>query len=240
MPHKNIYFDIKICLYIGRVIYGIIKRKVDFDMIINISHTKGGVGKTMIATNLSISLVAPIVDLDIQQSSSRFFQLRQQEGLNRLPVYTELTEELIAEYKGNKKKHLIIDSGGMDNNSIRQGLIVSDMIISPVAISQVEIFGLQDFNELLNSAGEVIDRNKTFVLLNNVNKQAKKEIQHIKELISSEFDFVLLNTILGTRKAYKDAYSFGKSVVELAPQSPASEEIVNLTNEIRQYIERAK
>lgn len=209
-------------------------------MIINISHTKGGVGKTMIATNLSISLVAPIVDLDIQQSSSRFFQLREQEGLNRLPVYTELTEEFIAEYKGNKKKHLIIDSGGMDNNSIRQGLIVSDMIISPVAISQVEIFGLQDFNELLNSAGEVIDRNKTFVLLNNVNKQAKKEIQHIKELISSEFDFVLLNTILGTRKAYKDAYSFGKSVVELAPQSQASEEIVNLTNEIRQYIERAK
>ena len=209
-------------------------------MIINISHTKGGVGKTMIATNLSISLVAPIVDLDIQQSSSRFFQLREQEGLNRLPVYTELTEELIAEYKGNKKKHLIIDSGGMDNNSIRQGLIVSDMIISPVAISQVEIFGLQDFNELLNSAGEVIDRNKTFVLLNNVNKQAKKEIQHIKELISSEFDFVLLNTILGTRKAYKDAYSFGKSVVELAPQSAASEEIVNLTNEIRQYIEREK
>ena len=209
-------------------------------MIINISHTKGGVGKTMIATNLSISLVAPIVDLDIQQSSSRFFQLREQEELNRLPVYTELTEELIAEYKGNKKKHLIIDSGGMDNNSIRQGLIVSDMIISPVAISQVEIFGLQDFNELLNSAGEVINRNKTFVLLNNVNKQAKKEIQHIKELISSEFDFVLLNTILGTRKAYKDAYSFGKSVVELAPQSPASEEIVNLTNEIRQYIERIK
>ena len=206
-------------------------------MIINISHTKGGVGKTMIATNLSISLVAPIVDLDIQQSSSRFFQLREQEGLNRLPVYTELTEELIAEYKGNKKKHLIIDSGGMDNNSIRQGLIVSDIIISPVAISQVEIFGLQDFNELLNSAGEVIDRNKTFVLLNNVNKQAKKEIQYIKELISIEFDFVLLNTILGTRKAYKDAYSFGKSVVELAPPS---EEIVNLTNEIRQYIERIK
>jgi chromosome partitioning protein len=213
---------------------------VAFDMIINISHTKGGVGKTMIATNLSISLVAPIVDLDIQQSSSRFFQLREQEGLNRLPVYIELTEELIAEYKGNKKKHLIIDSGGMDNNSIRQGLIVSDMIISPVAISQVEIFGLQDFNELLNSAGEVIDRNKTFVLLNNVNKQAKREIQHIKELISSEFDFVLLNTILGTRKAYKDAYSFGQSVVELAPQSPASDEIVNLTNEIRQYIERIK
>lgn len=28
MLHKNIYFDIKICYYIGRVIYGVIKRKV--------------------------------------------------------------------------------------------------------------------------------------------------------------------------------------------------------------------
>ena len=41
-------------------------------MIINVAHTKGGVGKTMIATNLSIAFIAPILDLDIQQSSNRF------------------------------------------------------------------------------------------------------------------------------------------------------------------------
>jgi len=210
-------------------------------MIINISHTKGGVGKTMIATNLSISLVAPVVDLDIQKSSSRFFEIREDEGLNRLPVYYELTNKLISEYKGNKKKHLIIDSGGMDNDEIRKGLLDSDIIISPVGISQVEIFGLQDFDQLLNSAGSnLIDRNKTFVLLNNINKQAKKEIQQVKELISSEFDFVLLNTILGSRKAYKEAYSVGKNVVELDPNSAASEEIINLTNEVKKYIERIK
>lgn len=210
-------------------------------MIINVSHTKGGVGKTMIATNLSISLVAPVVDLDIQKSSSRFFEIREDEGLNRLPVYYELTNKLISEYKGNKKKHLIIDSGGMDNDEIRKGLLASDIIISPVGISQVEIFGLEDFDKLLNSAGSnLIDRNKTFVLLNNINKQAKKEIQQVKELISSEFDFVLLNTILGSRKAYKEAYSVGENVVELDPNSAASEEIINLTNEVKKYIERIK
>lgn len=96
-------------------------------MIINVSHTKGGVGKTMIATNLSISLVAPVVDLDIQKSSSRFFEIREDEGLNRLPVYYKLTNKLISEYKGNKKKHLIIDSGGMDNDEIRKGLLDSDI-----------------------------------------------------------------------------------------------------------------
>ena len=98
-------------------------------MIINIAHTKGGVGKTAIATNLSIALASPILDLDIQQSSNRFFQLREEEGLNTLPVYNHLTDELIEKYKSNPKHHLIIDSGGMDNDVIRKGLEVADLII---------------------------------------------------------------------------------------------------------------
>ena len=194
-------------------------------MIINIAHTKGGVGKTAIATNLSIAFAAPILDLDIQQSSNRFFQIREEEGLNTLPVYNHLTNELIDRYKSNPKHHLIIDSGGMDNDIIRNGLEVADLIITPVSLSQVEIFGLEDFNDLLNSS-DIIQRTKTFVLLNNVNLRAKKEIVMARDLIEGEFDFKLLATMLGSRKAYKEAYSLGKSAVELAPQSPASEEIV--------------
>ena len=134
-------------------------------MIINIAHTKGGVGKTMIATNLSIAFIAPILDLDIQQSSNRFFGLRKLEGLPILPVYNTLTNELINTYKGNVNKHLIIDSGGMDNDIIRQGLELSDLIITPVSVSQVEFFGLQDFNDLLNSAGHSINRDNTYILI---------------------------------------------------------------------------
>ena len=63
----------------------------------------------------------------------------------------------------------------MDNDIIRNGLEVADLIITPVSLSQVEIFGLEDFNDLLNSS-DIIQRTKTFVLLNNVNLRAKKEI----------------------------------------------------------------
>lgn len=208
-------------------------------MIINIAHTKGGVGKTAIATNLSIAFAAPILDLDIQQSSNRFFQIREEEGLNTLPVYNHLTNELIDRYKSNPKHHLIIDSGGMDNDIIRNGLEVADLIITPVSLSQVEIFGLEDFNDLLNSS-DIIQRTKTFVLLNNVNLRAKKEIVMARDLIEGEFDFKLLATMLGSRKAYKEAYSLGRNTVELSPSSPAGQEIVSLTNELKKHIKKMR
>lgn len=208
-------------------------------MIINIAHTKGGVGKTAIATNLSIAFAAPILDLDIQQSSNRFFQIREEEGLNTLPVYNHLTNELIDRYKSNPKHHLIIDSGGMDNDIIRNGLEVADLIITPVSLSQVEIFGLEDFNDLLNSS-DIIQRTKTFVLLNNVNLRAKKEIVMARDLIEGEFDFKLLTTMLGSRKAYKEAYSLGRNTVELSPSSPAGQEIISLTNELKKHIKKMR
>ena len=45
-------------------------------MIINIAHTKGGVGKSTLATNLAVELNCPILDLDKQGSSKYFNELR--------------------------------------------------------------------------------------------------------------------------------------------------------------------
>ena len=203
-------------------------------MIINIAHTKGGVGKTMIATNLSIALVAPIIDLDIQRSSQRFFSLREMEGLPVLPVYNALTNELINTYKGNLEKHIIIDSGGMDNDVIRAGLESADLIITPVSVSQVAFFVFQDFNDLLTLAGHSITRDNTYILFNNINLQAKKEIEQARTLVQDEFDFKLFTTMLGSRKAYKEAYAVGQNTVEVDPTSKASQEMIHLINEIKE------
>lgn len=207
-------------------------------MIINIAHTKGGVGKTTIATNLSITLNAPIIDLDLQKSSKRFMRLRSLSNLSDLPVFDELTDQLLNEYKGNHKKHLIIDSGGMDNNIIRQGLEYSDLIITPVSISQVEFFGLQDFDELLNCASSTISRDKTYVLLNNINTRSKKEITMAKEFIKSDFNFNMFTSMIGSRKTYKDAYAEGKSVIEKGKKTTAASELTALIIEIKKIIKK--
>ncbi len=204
-------------------------------MIINIAHTKGGVGKTTIATNLAINLQCPILDLDFQGSSLRFMDIRQQAGLTVYPIYRVQGEQLdkkllniLNEAKESRTHHIVIDSGGMDNNIIREGLIYADIIITPVGISQVEFFGLQDFDELLGAT----DRERTFVLLNNINPNAKKNIESAKLVITDNFQFQLLSTMLGNRVAYKEAYGEGKSVTELGP-SKAADEIRSLLQELK-------
>lgn len=204
-------------------------------MIINVAHTKGGVGKTTIAVNIALTAGAPILDLDLQASSVRFSQIRPAE-LQPLETVTladgqfnQAMIDYMNQYSEHPTRHLVIDSGGMDNDIIREGLLYSDIIITPVGISQIEFFGLQDFDDLLQG----IDRQNTYVLLNNVNKQAKKNIKVARELIEADFNFQLLDTMLGHRVAYKEAYGEGKSVVEAFSDSAAAKEIQDLVKELK-------
>ena len=49
-------------------------------MIINVAHTKGGVGKSTLATNLAVELTLPILALDMQSSSFFFNHFRKDAG----------------------------------------------------------------------------------------------------------------------------------------------------------------
>lgn len=206
-------------------------------MIINIAHTKGGVGKSTIATNLAVILNIPIFDLDIQKSSYYFNELRKNNKKPALVVYPGKTEkdlDLLDAYAENPKKHIIIDSGGMDNDLHRIAVLMSDLIITPVGISQVELLGLENFYNILDLSK--IDKSKDFVLLNDISMRSIKDIAACKELIKNEFKLNLFKTTIGTRKLFKDAFAEGKSVVEKNKNSLASEEIRNLVKEIKSIL----
>ncbi len=90
-------------------------------MIINVSHMKGGVGKTAITTNLGVKFKAPILDLDGQQSSVMFNKLRIAKGHEPLACITVETldevKALFAKYSGEDKSLLLVDSGGISSLS---------------------------------------------------------------------------------------------------------------------------
>ena len=81
-------------------------------MIINIAHTKGGVGKSTLATNLVVEMNCPILDLDMQKSSYFFNELRELPKLTIFKAKTRDELKLLEPYAGDKKKHIIVDSGG--------------------------------------------------------------------------------------------------------------------------------
>lgn len=217
-------------------------------MVVLFGHQKGGVGKSTIAINFAYQMQKKykdlaLLDLDSQNSAILFNQLREQEKLPTVKCVTENVidfDEFIGRYYKNKNNLLVIDSGGYDSNINRAALIKADLIITPVGISQIEIFGLQKFRKILKEASEVLDTKiKTNVLLNNVDSRSKNKLSDLREYIKDKNDyFNLLETTVHTRADYKNSYGDGLTVKEYNKKGIAQNEIKQLAKEIYKLIKK--
>jgi len=211
-------------------------------MIVLFSHQKGGVGKSTIAINFAYQVQKKykdiaILDLDSQHSAVLFNQLRASEKLPTIKCVTQndvnLTE-FLSKYQVNRNNLLVIDSGGYDSDINRTALIKADIIITPVGISQIEIFGLQKFRKILKDASEALGKKiKTNVLLNNVDSRSKSKLKDLQDYIVEKHNyFNLLESTLYSRADYKNSYGEGLTVKELNKKGQAQEEIKKFTKEI--------
>lgn len=215
-------------------------------MIVLYSHQKGGVGKSTLAINHAYNKGCPILDLDSQNSSMLFNQLRRMNDKKIIECFSvDTTEELnnvINIYKSNKDNLLIIDSGGYDSELNRLALIQADLIITPVGTSQIELFGLQKYRKILTDAGKALGNNvKTNVLINNVDSRSKKKIAELQDYIENNKKyFNLLDSVIHSRVDFKNAYGDGLTVKELDKESKASKEVKSLTKEIDKILKKSK
>jgi chromosome partitioning protein len=215
-------------------------------MIVLFGHQKGGVGKSTIAINVAYHLQKKykslvLLDLDSQNSAILFNQLRISENLQTIKCVKESDidfSNFINKYSGNKDNLLIIDSGGYDSDVNRAALIKADIIITPVGISQIEIFGLQKFRKILKEASEALGvKIKTNVLLNNVDSRSKNKLKDLRSYIKENHKyFNLLDSTIHTRADFKNSYGEGLTVKEFNKKGTAAQEIKQLTKEILKLI----
>ena len=202
-------------------------------MIITVAHQKGGVGKSTIATNLAVEMGLPIVDLDSQHSCYLFSLLREEEHGKSLQVFTpETPEEIKKILESMAYDKVIIDSGGYDNDLNRFALLISDVVITPVSPSQIEVFGLLKFAEIVEEAKKYNSSLKVHVLINNADPRSSGENRKLQQFIEENSDFELLKTKLYRRADYRRAYSEGLSVCEYNPGGKACKEIRALITEV--------
>ena len=215
-------------------------------MIVLFGHQKGGVGKSTVAINVAYHLQKKykdliLLDLDSQNSAILFNQLRTSENLPTIKCVKESDinfSNFIDKYFGNKENLLIIDSGGYDSDVNRAALIKADIIITPVGISQIEIFGLQKFRKILKEASKALGvKIKTNVLLNNVDSRSKNKLKDLREYIKDNHKyFNLLDSTIHTRADFKNSYGDGLTVKEFNKKGSAAQEIKELTKEILKLI----
>lgn len=215
-------------------------RNKGYLMIITVAHSKGGVGKSLLAWHLAIGLKVPIVDLDFQKTLVYTNSLRKANGLKPLEIIQPESPESFIEFMDNwpEKNDIIIDVGGFDSNLNRAAIYISDIIITPAVDRVTEMAGLYKFHEIIKELSAKMKTNiKADILLNDVNPNAK-DFTVIKELVDNLEHFSLMKSIVAHRADFYKTMEEGRGVTELkksgvqSDKNKAKEEIKRLIKEI--------
>ncbi|WP_339848282.1 ParA family protein [uncultured Dokdonia sp.] len=188
--------------------------------IISIIHQKGGCGKTTLLSNLSMSINSSasvaIVDLDYQGSIKSL-----EAQFPTIPVYPADTS--IADLRNMSYDFLLVDTPPYMFDRLQDLAKVSDVIITPIKPSPLDLIALSTTMELLS---KVVDKEKILVVLNMVKpnttltdsiaKEVKKlEIDLAKTRISDLVDFTrsIMNKGSVTRKAQAQINAITKEIL---------------------------
>lgn len=194
-------------------------------MILVIGNIKGGVGKTTLALNLAIARANAgcdvlLVDGDEQHTALTFTELRS-EQLGK-PGYTAVSlhgSALRTQVRQLEPKYddIIIDVGGRDTGSLRAALTVAQTLLIPVQPRSFDIWSVEQMAELITEAREINPDLQALVTLNAADAQGKDNIDAGEALQDIE-GIVLLSAMIVRRKAFPNAASAGKGVIEHTPR----------------------
>lgn len=224
--------------------------------IITIGSTKGGTGKTTIATNLAVglSLLGKTVrgtDADAQQSFTTFAGIRKHLGnramhpslIGKLPFKTVEAGLYMQPTLHETMPHVpadvvLIDVGGFDNPVSRSAFACSDVLLIPIAVGTFDMWALENIVKIAIQAKSLNPKMQIRFILNRVRNT--KVSQLCRTEIEKLVNFAPVLTEIGDRTAIPEATSCGLSVLEFVPTTDrASCEIFRLVQQVSELIETA-
>ena len=218
--------------------------------VISVVNTKGGAGKTTIATNIACRAAIDgykvlLIDADARQCSSlNFSSVRAEDSsLIQFPVMGLPTTAIHLEINkyNNMFDLIVIDAGAGDSGIVRSAILAAiyGILVIPVQPSTFDIWGAEDTLKILNEARMIGDI-KTYLLLNRVlpNKKAiiLKEAKESCEEIKDAYKVGIFNNWLTDYIDFKNSIGLGKCAYEYAPNKKAAQEFESLYSELREKL----
>jgi chromosome partitioning protein len=192
-------------------------------MIVTVGNTKGGVGKSTVAVNLTVALATGgadsvlLVDSDEQATALAFTEIRSNRFPEVGPGYTAVAlqggairthvRQLTRHYS-----HIVIDVSGRDSGSLRAALTLSDLLLIPVAPRSFDLWGVEQTVTVIQEARELNPALRVVAFLNMADTSGPDNIEAIAVLES--LDLEVCDCRLVRRKPWSNAAAQGLSVLE--------------------------
>jgi len=219
-------------------------------MIIAITATKGGSGKTTIAVNLAVGFTKKgydvcIVDADKGQISCKHWAEYRSDDKEHVPVIQVPEKKFIRDVKELSKRYdlIIIDGRPTESDHTDRITMVSDIVIVPVKFGLYELRALENYFDIYDGVKEAKEslggKLSGYVVLNDigVGQTTKKEmIEAVNDAIG-ESEIALLDSILYHRKIYADSPADGIGVIE-SKDKKARLEVEDFVNEVEKIIQK--
>jgi len=131
-----------------------------------VGSTKGGVGKSMIATNLAAYHQSQLenkdillIDTDIQGSTADWCYFRTGTGKEDIECIQLFGKKIITEIQSKKERYndIIIDAGGTDSTELRSAMVIADKMITPIRASQFDVSTLETLDSLLEEVKATVN-----------------------------------------------------------------------------------
>ncbi|MGJ0429595.1 AAA family ATPase [Methylobacter sp.] len=204
-------------------------------MIICVGSVKGGVGKSLISTNLTVLRALKnkrvlLIDADEQGTSGDWTDHRTDLGISTPWTTVRLKGSAVrTEVQKLSKNYddIIIDCGGRDTASLRAALIVSDVFLVPFQPKSFDIWTAQKVSELVDEAKSLNDKLRSYSFINCAGTRGRDN-DDAKSILSKIDGIKLLPVTVVLRKSFSNATAEGLGVIELNSDKKAIQEIIAL------------
>jgi chromosome partitioning protein len=196
-------------------------------MVLVVGGTKGGSGKTLLATNLTVLRAVEghdvlLIDAD-EQGSAMDFTRQRQRRLDGEAGYTAIQTreaDVAVQVRRMAPKYgdIIIDVGGRDTASQRAALAVADRLLIPFAPTSVDLWTADTVVMLLKEARTFNPHLHTSAIINKAFSRGADNAETAAILQDYPDHWTYLDTLIGNRKAFSNAFGGGQAVIEYQPK----------------------
>ena len=124
----------------------------------------------------------------------------------------------------------MIDGPPRVNALARSAILAADRILIPVQPSPYDVWAAREIVELIGEAHAFTDRLTSAFVINR--KIGNTAIGRAVRAALADYSIPVLQTTVGQRVAFAESAATGRTVLEAAPDSRASQEIRALAQEI--------